>query len=126
MMINPMAIAAMRQLADNQKMTFRDHHEPSLWLRNAVLGILGDLASGRTHPCAHVAAGLGFACLWRPNLVGCGQCFGAQARPQGEENFRCDRCGIVSQPLQTCMVSSGKLLIMFGLCNACHSREASL
>jgi hypothetical protein len=101
-----------------------ERHECSLWLRTRLVGLATGLLSGELELCPHLRPDdLGIAALWDSEFVACGRCSGRFFRLTGDDDKRCDRCGIVDQVVHPSIVVDSNMLVMLGLCPACHRRE---
>lgn len=91
-----------------------DHHELSFWLRSRLVDMTQPLPT-----CGHAEPM--FASLWRPE-VACALC-APTLRAQGDDDFRCDRCGVVEHPITLGAIVFQGLLVSFGLCSSCAAKE---
>lgn len=104
------------------------NHEPSAWLRSTLGTLDSGLRSGRVAIDPHLRRGdVGLVGLWRRDEVFCHGCAPAElALEHGStEDRRCDRCGAVRATVRPYVLNIESLLVvMFGLCDRCHRREA--
>jgi hypothetical protein len=105
-------------------------HEASVWLGEAMACLLTRVAAGKVRACRHLRPGMPMlTALWAADRVVCMGCV-RTLNAAGDEDRRCDRCGIVADPGQiypsmTSPGPSGSLLVLLGLCSTCMRREVA-
>jgi len=89
-----------------------------------VLAAVSRVATSEVVGCAHFWSRPTTVLLplWQEDHVYCPQCW-SLARPEGEEQWRCDLCQEVSRDLTVALLPVGWVLIGFGVCGACRRRE---
>lgn len=117
------AILESASVADVQPML---NHEPSHWLRTRLARIDREALNGRVTICAHVRPGWpGIVALWAPAGLWCPACAVDAIGLEGDDNFRCDRCGALDDPIHVCTIAGRHAVVLFGLCASCRRREVA-
>lgn len=98
----------------------------SPWLAAQIRGIYTALAAGEAAVCEHVAAGpcAMLACLWKPDTVVCDQCAPALLVVACAAADSCDRCHAEGVPIHSTALSTGPLVLVYGLCEPCQDHPA--
>jgi hypothetical protein len=106
-----------------------NNFEPSWWLRSQ----LDQLVDGWTHDgvraCRHLkpGQGVGITALYRPDLLTCPDRCAHLFKLDAPADFQCDRCHEQSDTLAGTVYDSHldgmRLLVMFGLCPVCETKE---
>lgn len=118
-----------RQKATNAPVTLTPNHEPSFWLAAQLRSIITDMSSGETTHCGHLHAQSqqpGIVAVWRPRLIVCEDCQ-HQLTVTDIDDKSCDRChqhfahGLTTGAIRP----HPTLIVLFGLCDACHAKEAA-
>lgn len=82
----------------------------------------------RTRSCRHLKGPqMTFVRAWdKPFRLRCVMCELKDARPQGEEEFRCDICNTIEQEgFQMTNAQAGPFQIALGRCAECHSSKTA-
>lgn len=111
------------RILEGESWTFTFEHEPSVWLRDMMARIADDLATGQTGGCGHPDAAI--LPLWAPNTALCPDCAREDAHriADAPENWKCDRCGAVTDRCHPLIFPGPGVLLCAGMCDDCLDRE---
>lgn len=99
------------------------NHEPSWWLRCRLVDLTTRLSTGTLPTCGHLAIPASVA-LW-DGVARCRGCM-PSSRLIGDADRTCDRCGHLCRGvIYPVVLALGAVVVSFGLCPACHDREAA-
>jgi hypothetical protein len=119
----------MKTLADAAGLDFAPHHEPSVWLREAISDLRAGIMAAPFRVCPHLRPGMVVVtALWAPDRIVCTACLPRLA-VAGDDDRRCDRCGVIVEVAQlhpgiTSLDPSGTLLVLLGLCPRARSARS--
>lgn len=119
--------ARMRALAADGNGTFEAAHEPSFWLRARLADLRTRHLTSQFKACPHLRVGVpAVVALWAPDRVVCVPRCARTLRLTGDADRTCDRCGTVADRVHPEIAApSPGLVVVFGLCPACHRREGA-
>lgn len=120
----PALAIARRLVAGGASARLTRNHEPSAWARTEMARIQNASINGRLDTCRHLHVDdVGIVALWRPDLAVCLSCILELAVLDETENYRCDRCGNVSDSVAGLAFTFHQVVILTGLCASCAARE---
>lgn len=125
--MNAPLAARLRTTAASTGMAYLEGHEPSLWLRGQISDVVTGVRTRQVSTCGHLTSTRpGIVALWARDRVVCEDC-APELRLTGDADNTCDRCAVVVDKGTTIhahvMAPLPCLLLVYGLCPACHRRE---
>jgi hypothetical protein len=104
-----------------------DHTYPGPFAVALIDGLDERMRRHRQRMCSHLRRSAQVAWLfgWMPEQLSCQRCaHRLLARVNGTaEDSTCDVCRGVADPINPVMGSAGPMIVLFGACDACYSRE---
>lgn len=102
------------------------NHEPSWWLRARLVDIDTRWTAGALRHCGHASQHPKIIALWDDRRAWCLACVPANLYLHDEaENWRCDRCSVISKPIHVVSLAGVDAVVLLGLCTGCQRREVA-
>lgn len=107
-----------------------NNHEPSWWLRSRLDALPAAWQANGVRACRHIrrnpGRGVGVTALYHPDTLVCSDCLDV-FKLEGPPDFTCDRClqqfDALAGVVYDTQLDGLRLLVMFGLCPKCETKE---
>jgi hypothetical protein len=109
-----------------------NNHEPSWWLRSQLDALVSGWEANGVHACPHVkrsrrSLAAGITALYQPDMLTCPDRCADVFKLDGPPDHQCDRCHALSSAIASVVYDTHlhgmRLLVMFGLCPGCETKE---